>query len=118
MPKKIPLKYFLILQLMLMVFSLALALVKAAAEAWNRGGFWSWPVITALGGSVLLLALYAFGWQQILKRLPLTVAYFNKGLVVFWGLAWAVLLFGETLTFFNILGTAVIFAGLVLVNRP
>ena len=111
-------KYFLVLQFMLVIFSLAGALVKVAAEAWSRAGFWSWEVLAALAGAVGLLALYAVGWQQIFKRLPLTVAYFNRGLAVFWGLAWAALLFNESLTFFNLLGTAVIFAGLTLVNRP
>jgi drug/metabolite transporter (DMT)-like permease len=103
---------------MLIFFSLAMALVKVAAEAWSQGGFWSPEVLGALAGSVGLMALYAVGWQKILQRLPLTVAYFNRGLVVFWALLWSAVLFSETLTFFNILGTAVIFAGLALVNRP
>ena len=108
----------LILQVMLIIFSLAGALVKVAAEAWSRSGFWSPGMLGSLAGSVALLALYAVGWQKILQRLPLTVAYFNRGLAVFWGLLWSAVLFGETLTVFNILGTAVIFAGLALVNRP
>jgi drug/metabolite transporter (DMT)-like permease len=106
------------LQALLIIFSLAGALMKVAAEAWSRSGFWSPGVLAALAGSVALLALYAVGWQKILKRLPLTIAYFNKGLAIFWGLVWSAILFGETLTFFNILGTVVIFAGLALVNRP
>jgi len=103
---------------MLILFSLALALVKVAAEAWSRGGFWSLDVFAALAGAMGLLALYAVVWQKILQRLPLTVAYFNRGLAVFWGLLWSAVLFSETLTFFNILGTVVIFIGLALVNRP
>ena len=103
---------------MLIIFSLAGALVKVAAEAWSRAGFWSPGVFWSLAGAVTLLGLYAVGWQKILQRLPLTVAYFNRGLAVFWGLLWSALLFGEALTFFNILGTAVIFAGLALMNRP
>ena len=118
MPHFRSLKYFLALQGLLILFSLAGVLVKLAAEAWNRAGFWSPGVLGALAGSVALLALYALGWQGVLKRLPLTVAYFNRGLAVFWGLAWAVFFFGETLTLFNLLGTAVICAGLALVNRP
>jgi drug/metabolite transporter (DMT)-like permease len=108
----------LLLQIMLIVFSRALVRVKVAAEAWSRAGFWSPGVLGALASSVAILALYAVGWQKILQRLPLTVAYFNRGLVVFWGLVWSAFLFDETLTFFNLLGTAVIFAGLALVNRP
>ena len=103
---------------MLIILSLAGVLMKVAAEAWSRGGFWSPEVLAALAGAVGLLALYAVGWQKILQRLPLTVAYFNRGLVVFWGLLWSAVLFSEALTFFNILGSAVIFAGLTLVNRP
>ena len=117
-PKAPVLRPLLLLQVMLIIFSLAGALIKVAAEAWSRSGFWSSGVLVALAGAVALLALYAVGWQKILQRLPLTVAYFNRGLAVFWGLLWSAVIFAEPLTFFNILGTAVIFAGLALVNRP
>ena len=117
-PSGAALRPLLALQIMLIIFSLAMALVKVAAEAWSREGFWSPGVLGTLAGAVSIMALYAVGWQNILQRLPLTVAYFNRGLVVFWGLLWSAVLFGEALTFFNLLGTAVVFAGLALVNRP
>ena len=112
------LRNFLTLQFWLAAASLAGVLVKAAGEAWSQSGFWSRGVWGALAGAAALLALYAAAWQGLLKRLPLTAAYFNRGLGLFWSLAWAVLLCGESLSFFNLLGAAVIFAGLTLMNRP
>ena len=50
---------------------------------------------------------YAIIWQQILKRMPLTVAYANKPVT---------LIFGEKVTWNMIAGAAVIFAGIYLVT--
>lgn len=110
--------YILALQGSLIVFSLAGVLVKVAADTWAGIGFWSLETISALAGSVFLMLVYAFFWQKIIKHMPLTLAYLNRGTIVFWGLIWAVILFGESITFFNLLGSAIIFAGLVLVNKP
>ena len=38
---------------------------------------------------------YAIIWQQILKRMPLTVAYANKPVTLIWGIIWGSLIFGE-----------------------
>ena len=32
------------------------------------------------------LVAYAFGWQQVIKHLPLTTAYANKAVTVVWGI--------------------------------
>lgn len=37
---------------------------------------------------LLLLATYAVGWQQVIKRLPLTTAFANKAVTVVWGILW------------------------------
>ena len=66
------------------------------------------------GGMLLLLAVYALGWQQAIKRLPLTVAYANKAVTVIWGLAAGMLLFGEQLTAGKVIGAVLVMAGVVL----
>ena len=67
-------------------------------------------------GLVLLsLAVYALGWQQVLKRIPLVTAYASKAVTVVWGLLWGLLFFGETVTLQKAVGVAVIMAGIVLV---
>ncbi|MDP2891673.1 MAG: hypothetical protein Q8O09_00865, partial [Bacillota bacterium] len=41
-----------------------------------------------IGIAFVLLAVYALLWQQVLKRVPLSVAYSNKGITLLWGLLW------------------------------
>ena len=55
-------------------------------------------------------------WQQILKRMPLTVAYANKPVTLIWGIIWGALIFGEKITVNMLIGAAVIFAGIYLVT--
>ena len=64
----------------------------------------------------VLLAVYALLWQQGLKRFDLNVAYANRSVVTIWSLVWSALIFKEGITVFNIVGTAIIITGMVLVN--
>ena len=68
---------------------------------------------------ILLAALvvYAFGWQQVIKHLPLTTAYANKAITVVWGILLGFLLFGESITLRQFIGAAVIIVGIVLFVR-
>ena len=66
--------------------------------------------------AVIILAGYAVVWQLILKRVELSVAYLNKGLLVFWGLLWAYIIFCEQITIMNMVGTIIIFIGTLMVN--
>ena len=59
---------------------------------------------------------YAIIWQQILKRMPLTVAYANRPVTLIWRIIWGALIFGEKVTWNMIAGAAVIFAGIYLVT--
>ena len=59
---------------------------------------------------------YAIIWQQILKRMPLTVAYANKPVTLIWGIIWGKLIFDEKITWSMILGACIIFAGIYLVT--
>ncbi len=59
---------------------------------------------------------YAVIWQQILKRMPLTVAYANRPVTLIWGIIWGALIFGEKITWNMIAGAVVIFAGICLVT--
>lgn len=64
-----------------------------------------------------VLFLYAIGWQQVIKRLPLTTAFSNRAITVFWGLVWGVLFFQEELNFLKVLGAAIVVAGVMLYSR-
>ncbi len=63
-----------------------------------------------------ILVVYALLWQQTLKKFPLVKAYSNKGIVVIWNLLWAFFIFNEVITIENIIGSAIIICGVILVS--
>lgn len=40
------------------------------------------------GFSLMVMGVYALCWKQIIKKLPLMIAYANKAVVVLGGLLW------------------------------
>ena len=105
--KTIP-KQYLILHLFLMVYATGGIAVKLAA----REPFLSPLFLLLYGLELLILVFYAFGWQQIVKRMPLSVAYANKSVTVFWGCVWGVLVFHEKLSVGKIAGIALVLVGI------
>ena len=61
-----------------------------------------------------ILGIYAIGWQQIIKRMPLTTAFANKAVTVVWGLVWGVLFFREQITLGKIVGVLLVAIGVVI----
>ena len=102
---------FLGLQLLLLIYSLSGIFSKMAA----RQPFLSREYVLYYGGVLFILALYALGWQQVIKRLPLITAYASKAVTVIWGVVWGALVFKEHITVMNVIGAAVIIAGILLV---
>ena len=68
------------------------------------------------GGQILVLAIYALLWQQIIKRVDLSVAYVNRSVAILWSFLWAVLIFGEAITLQNIIGLILVVTGTIIVN--
>jgi len=64
---------------------------------------------------LFILAVYAFFWQQIIKKMTLTTAYLNKAVTVVWGIFWGVVFFHEQLTLKMMLGACVVLIGIILV---
>ncbi len=77
--------------------------------------FMSFPFFFWYGLVLVIMFGYAVIWQQILKRMPLTVAYANKPVSLVWGMVWGALIFGERITWNMILGAGIIFIGIFLV---
>ena len=61
-----------------------------------------------------MLGVYAIGWQQIIKRLPLTFAYANKAATTIWTCVWGVLVFHEHISVRRLIGVFTIIIGIVL----
>lgn len=100
----------LALHLLLLLYSLSGFFSKTASAE----PFLSWEFILLYGGMMLIMVIYAFGWQQVIKRLPLTTAFANKAVTVVWGIVWGTLFFGEKITPGKLVGAAMIVAGVVL----
>ena len=69
-----------------------------------------------MGMEVVCLGVYAIIWQQVLKHMSLITAMSTKGEVVIFGLVWSVVLFHETITLYNVFGTAMIILGIWMVS--
>jgi drug/metabolite transporter (DMT)-like permease len=104
-------KLLLILQVLLCVYSFFGIFSKMAASE----TFMSLKFILFYGIVLLNLVIYAIVWQQIIKRMPLVVAYCNKAVTVIWGLIWGKLFFGEAITMQKIVGAGVIVMGILLI---
>ena len=65
-----------------------------------------------------MMGVYAIGWQQIIKHMPLSTAYPNKAVTVAWGIVWGAVLFDEKITFFKVIGALIVIAGVVLFALP
>ena len=63
---------------------------------------------------IVLLGVYAIGWQQMLKRLPLTTAYANKAVTILWGIVWGFLIFSEQVSIGKVIGGLFIIVGIVV----
>lgn len=72
------------------------------------------PYLLWMAGAVAVLGIYALLWQQIIKRMALSTAFMFKGTSLIFVLLISVLLFGETITLNNCIGSAVIIAGIVM----
>lgn len=77
----------------------------------------SWPYLLWFGGAVAIIGAYAILWQQVLRRIELSTAYMFKGTTLIFTMLIAALLFGETITIPNILGSLIIITGITLLAR-
>ena len=100
----------ILLHLFLIIYSLGgIYSKKAASENFLSTDFLLYYFLL-----LLCLVVYALGWQQIIKVLPLSTAFANKAITVVWGLVWGKLIFNENITVGKLIGIGFIVAGVVL----
>ena len=104
-------KTYFALHVILFVYAAGSIFSKLA----SREEFLSWKFLLLYGLMIGNLFLYALNWQQILKRLPLTVAFANKSIIIVWGMVWGAWIFGEIITIKMIIGAVVIIMGISMV---
>jgi drug/metabolite transporter (DMT)-like permease len=106
------LKDYLLLHFSFLLYSAGGISIKLA----SRQRFLSIHFLIFYGLCLLILIIYSFLWQLILRRISLVTAYFNRSFLVIWGMLWGVLFFGENLNIPKIVSGILIITGMVLGN--
>lgn len=109
-----PKRHFLILNIILILYSLSTVCGKMAAMQ----EFGSTEFFLLYFGMILLLVIYAIGWQQVIKSMPLSIAFTNKAITVVWGIIWGNNLFNEKISILKLIGAMVVIVGVVLYVLP
>ena len=108
-------RYFL-LHLNIMLFSFTGVFSKLASNAYKEHGLFHPSFFFFVFLMLLNCAVYAVAWQKIIKRFSLSVAYANRSVYLIWSQLWAVFIFHENLSVQNIIGMAVLFIGVLIVQ--
>lgn len=103
----------IVLHLLLLFYSLSGIFSKNAAHE----PFMSIQFVLLYGAMLAVLFVYAIGWQQILKRMSLSMAFANKAVTVVWGMVWGYFIFGESISVVNLIGAAMVIAGVIIYAR-
>ena len=103
---------YIALHVVILIYSFSGICSKTAASK----DFLSFEWLLFYGLVLLILAFYAIVWQQILKKLPLNVAYANKAITVIWGMLLGCIVFNETVNVPRIIGGILILAGIILMS--
>ena len=100
--------------LLLVGANLIYACTSIFTKSASRQDMFSLPFLLWMLGAVAVLGIYALLWQQIISRMDLSKAYMFKGLSLIFVLAISTLLFGESISVNNVLGSALIVFGIGL----
>lgn len=114
--KKPNIKQTVFLHISILIFSATGIFSKMAANNINENGFSDVWTFVFLGLMLINCGIYAVFWQQNLKHFEVNVAYAHRSVYNVWSLVWAVLIFSETVTIGNIIGTALIIAGVLVIQ--
>lgn len=107
-------KYDIIyLHVLLFVFSFSSIFSKCASYQ----EFFNTKFISLYIGLLLLLGIYAIGWQQVIRRLPLSTAFAHKSVVILWSTLWGFLFFHEELSLGKCVGILMVMVGVILFSK-
>lgn len=107
------LKAYILLHLVLLIYA-ATSLLSKHASGYPMESI---AFVVIYGLIILLLAVYALLWQQVLKKIPLNIAFANKAITVVWGMIFGALILNEAITIKMIFGSVLIISGICLVVK-
>ena len=110
--KKLRLKDILVLQAVIVIYTLSSVMAKLAS---GQEPF-SAPFLFFYLIELMILGVYALLLQQMIKKFELSVAYTNRAMALLWSMLWAVVLFHDRVTVKNIIGVALVIVGTLIVN--
>jgi len=105
-------KHIVQLQAVVVIYTISSVMAKLASaheDDWQR-------FLLFFGLEFVLLGIYAILWQQMIKRFELSVAYSNRAMAIVWSMIWAVIFFHDRITLRNLLGVALVVAGILIIN--
>ena len=100
--------------IVLVTINFLYACVGIFSKLASQQDFLSWGCLLSFGGAVGVIGVYAILWQQVIKYIELSMAYMFKGTTIIFTMLFAHWLFGEQITWNNILGAIIIIIGIVL----
>lgn len=106
-------KKYIILQLVILIYVGSSIVSKLASNE----SFLSFKFCLYYGILLLLLAIYAILWQQVLKEFPLSIAYVNKATTIIWSMLIGYFFFKEQVSLFNIIGALIVIIGIVIMIK-
>lgn len=98
----------------LLLVNLFYSTVSIATKFTSMQEMLSLRYFVGLAITVLIMGLYAVLWQQILKKVDITLAYMFKATGVIYVLLYSAFLFNEGVTSWNIIGASIIIIGILL----
>lgn len=113
MSRRLHLATYLMLMVAFLIYSTSGVFLKLAAYE----DFLSWKYLALFALVIVVLGVYAVLWQMILKKIPLSQAFLFKSTTVVFSLVYACLIFSETLRWQNVLGAALIMAGIIVNSK-
>lgn len=109
---KLSLPMIAAIQLAVMFYTLS----GVAGKFASNHAFLSLPFIALYALEVAILGGYAIVWQQIIKKVDLSIAYANRSMSLLWSTLWSAVIFKETVTIQNLIGICIVIVGVFLVN--
>ena len=110
--RKFQIKGILMLQIVFFIYSIISVVAKFASAQEP----FSLNFILLYGLELCVLGVYAILWQQLIKRMELSVAYSNKAVVLLWAMVFGALLFKEQITLTKVAGILLVIVGIVVLN--
>lgn len=105
--------WFIFLQFVIIIYTLSGVCAKYA----SRESFFSFNFFLFYGFELLILAIYALLWQQVIKKFDLSIAYANRACALLWSMVWSILFFHEVVTVKNVIGVLIVILGTIIVNK-